>query len=134
MGMRIIPKGSKLYSILHFKCPRCHEGEVFETRNPYRLSKLFQLNEVCSHCGLRYQIEPSFFYGAMYVSYGYSVALFVATYFVMEMLYEPKVFHVVIALALVLLLLTPLIFRLSRITWMNLFIKYNPEKRGPKLK
>lgn len=134
MGIRIISKGSKLYSILSFKCPRCHEGEVFETRNPYKLGKLFQLNEHCPHCGLRFQIEPSFFYGAMYVSYGYSVALFVATYLLMEIIYEPSIWQVVIALAVVLLLLTPLVFRLSRITWLNLFVKYQPEKRGANLK
>jgi hypothetical protein len=32
------------------------------------------MHEKCSHCGLIYQIEPSFFYGAMYVSYGLNVA------------------------------------------------------------
>jgi hypothetical protein len=32
------------------------------------------MHDNCSHCGLKYQIEPSFFYGAMYVSYGLNVA------------------------------------------------------------
>ncbi len=134
MALNIIPKGTKVYSVLHFKCPRCHEGEVFETRNPYLLSKLFKMHENCGHCGLRYEIEPSFFYGAMYVSYGYSVAFFVATYIIMNWIYEPDIWDIVIALAIILLLCTPLIFRLSRITWLNLFVKYNPDKRGPRLK
>lgn len=132
--MKILPKSSKLYSILTFNCPRCHEGDVFITKNPYKLGSLFKMHENCPHCGLRYQIEPSFFYGAMYVSYGYSVAFFVATYLIMDMIYEPEVLHVVIALAVILLLFTPIIFRLARITWLNLFVKYRPEKRGPNLK
>ena len=132
--MKILPKGSKLYSIINFKCPRCHEGDVFLNRNPYKLGSLFQMHENCPHCELRYQIEPSFFYGAMYVSYGYSVAFFVATYIIMSWIYEPEIIHVVIALAAILLVFTPFIFRLSRITWLNLFVKYKPDRRGPNLK
>lgn len=132
--MKILPKGSKLYSIINFKCPRCHEGDVFLNKNPYKLGSLFQMHENCPHCGLRYQIEPSFFYGAMYVSYGYSVAFFVATYIIMSWIYEPEIIHVVIALATILLVFTPFIFRLSRITWLNLFVRYKPDRRGPNLK
>lgn len=127
-------KGSKVYSVLRFKCPRCQEGDVFVSSNPYNLSKMFKMYEHCPHCGLKYEIEPNFFYGSMYVSYGYSVAVFVATYIIMSLIYDPGIVDVVIALAAVLLIGTPLIFRLARITWLNMFIKYNPDKRGAKLK
>ncbi|MDZ7846559.1 MAG: hypothetical protein U5L96_07205 [Owenweeksia sp.] len=70
------------------------------------------------------------FYGAMYVSYGYSVAIFVATYVLLSIFYDPGLWDIVIALAGVLVFSSPLIFRLSRITWLNLFIKYAPERRG----
>lgn len=95
---------------------------------------MFDMHENCPHCGLRYQIEPSFFYGAMYVSYAYTVAIFVATYLVMSAIYDPSVLDVVIALAIILVLGAPLIFRISRITWLNIFVKYEPEKRGANLK
>ena len=29
----------------------------------------------CSHCNLKYEIEPGFFYGAMYVSYALAIGL-----------------------------------------------------------
>lgn len=132
--MSIFSKGTKLYSILNSRCPRCHEGEVFEVKNPYKLGSLFKMHETCSHCGLRYEVEPSFFYGAMYVSYGYSVALFVATYIVMNFIYDPGITDIIIALAITVIALSPVVLRLSRITWLNLFVKYNPEKRGPKIK
>ena len=134
MAFKILPKGTKLYSVLNFTCPRCHTGEVFKAKNPYNISKMFGMHENCPHCGLRYQIEPSFFYGAMYVSYGYSVAFFVATWVIMNLIYQPTVGEIVLALAIILLLTTPLTFRLARITWLNLFVKYNPNKKGPKLK
>lgn len=132
--MSLFSKGTKFYSIVNFRCPRCHEGAVFEEKNPYKLGKLFKMHENCPHCQLRYEVEPSFFYGAMYVSYGYTVALFVATYIIMNWIYEPSISDIVIVLAIAVLLLSPLVLRLSRITWLNMFVKYNPEKRGPKLK
>ena len=132
--MNIIPKGSKLYSIFHFKCPRCHEGQVFSSKNPYNVGKMFKMKETCSHCGIRYEIEPAFFYGAMYVSYGYTVAISIATYIIINWIYDPSVWEILIVLAVILLLMSPLLFRLARITWMNIFIKYQPEKRGGNFK
>jgi uncharacterized protein (DUF983 family) len=64
-------KGSKLYSILTGTCPKCQKESMYLDPNPFIL-KNFKMNENCSHCGLKYQIEPSF-YGAMYVSYGLNV-------------------------------------------------------------
>ena len=132
--MNIFSKGSKVYSIVRMKCPRCHEGEVFTDANPYNLGKMFEIHETCSHCGLRYEFEPGVFYGAMYVSYAYAVAIFVAVYISMSLIYDPGIWDVVIALASILVLGSPLIFRLARITWLNFFIKYQPEKRGERLK
>ena len=132
--MAIFGKGSKLYSIFRFKCPRCHQGEVFQSNNPYNLKRMFQMKETCDHCGFRFEFEPGFFYGAMYVSYGYTVAIFVAIYVLMNLFFEPGIWEVVLALSLILVLGSPLIFRLSRITYLNLFVKYDPDKRGAKLK
>jgi uncharacterized protein (DUF983 family) len=132
--MSVFSKGSKIYSISKFRCPRCHEGDVFVEANPYKMGSLFTMHENCPHCEFRYVMEPSFFFGAMYVSYGYSVALFVATYVIMNLIYEPSLLQVIIALAAVVLVLSPLVLRLSRLTWLNLFVKYDPKKRGPSLK
>jgi uncharacterized protein (DUF983 family) len=132
--MGIFKKGTKLYSILNYKCPRCHEGEVFKNSNPYALGDMFELHETCSHCGLRYEFEPGVFYGAMYVSYALTVALGVATYILGEIFFDPTVLQIVLALVVVLILGSPLILRLSRITWLNFFVKYEPQRRGANLK
>lgn len=132
--MNILPKGSKLYSIFKYKCPRCHQGEVFKSKSSYNLPKMFDMHEQCSNCELRYEFEPGFFYGAMYVSYGLTVALGVATYVLMQMFFEASVAQIILVLVGVLIVGSPLVLRLSRIIWMNLFIKYEPEKRGVNLK
>ena len=70
-------KGTKLYSILNNKCPRCHEGKFFDSANPYNLAKMTSMPDKCPECGQPYEPEPGFYFGAMYVSYALGVALFV---------------------------------------------------------
>ena len=76
----MIKKGTKLYSILFNKCPQCHEGDFMAEKNMFKLNKAFKMNEKCSKCGLKYMMEPSFFYGAMYVNYGLTVGLSIITF------------------------------------------------------
>ena len=79
----MLKKGTKLYSIFNNKCPRCQEGNFFENNNPYNLKKVMKMNEHCPICDLKYQIEPSFFYGAMYVSYGLTVGISIITFLIL---------------------------------------------------
>jgi uncharacterized protein (DUF983 family) len=58
------------------KCPRCYQGEVFKDRT---WSKNFRgMYSHCTTCGLRYEYEIGFFWGAMYVGYAFNVAMSVA--------------------------------------------------------
>ena len=78
--LQMLKKGSKLYSILTGTCPKCHEESMYCEKNPYKLSSIYKMHDTCSHCETKYMIEPSFFYGAMYVSYGVTVAIGVAIF------------------------------------------------------
>ena len=119
-------KGSKLYSILFNKCPRCHEGDFMKEKNMFKLHKAFQMHEHCSKCGLKYMMEPSFFYGAMYVSYGLTVGISVATFIISTLLFNLSLVESFIPIVIVLVLTAPVSTRLSRIIWINLFVKYDP--------
>jgi uncharacterized protein (DUF983 family) len=55
---------------------------MYLDKNPYNLGNIYKMHENCTHCGQRYKIEPSFFYGAMYVSYGLGVAVSIAAFIV----------------------------------------------------
>jgi hypothetical protein len=81
----------------------------------------------CPKCNLKYQIEPSFFYGAMYVSYGLTVAFSVAT-FVIGILLGAGIIYSGIAILVMLILSYPITYRLSRIIYINIFINYKTEK------
>lgn len=121
-------KGSKVYSIFTSTCPVCQSGKMYCTKNPYNISETLKMNDRCPHCNTKFKIEPSFFYGAMYVSYGvgiaFAVAAFIISFFILN-LGRLNSFFVIIGTLVVFL---PVILRLSRNIWINFFFKYNSEK------
>lgn len=116
-------KGSKLYSIAKNKCPKCQEGDFFKHSLTLNFKNNLKTNESCSNCGLKYMIEPSFFYGAMYVSYALTVAMAVAIFVICSFL-DRDLVTILVAIIVGLLLSMPWIMRLSRLLYINLFIHY----------
>lgn len=123
----MLKKGSKLYSILTGTCPKCHNESMYKSKNPYHLTQLFQMHERCSKCGTKYKIEPSFFYGSMYVSYGVGIAFAVAAFIISFLLIGTTLVNTFIAIVLTMILFMPVIIRLSRNIWINIFMKYDPK-------
>ncbi|MDO6473168.1 DUF983 domain-containing protein [Maribacter sp. 1_MG-2023] len=121
----MLKKGNKLYSILTGSCPRCHEESMYLDKNPYHMTKIFKMHEKCSHCDLKYKIEPSFFYGAMYVSYGVGIAFAVAAFVIANLFLGASLIEAFIAIIITLIVFMPVIMRVSRNIWINIFIKYD---------
>ncbi len=112
------------YSIFHQKCPRCRQGDLFVS-SAYDLPRFLKMYEKCDHCGLRYELEPSFFYGAMYVSYAFQIALFVAVFVAIQVLYpQADTWVYIVGVIGCVLLLFPAIIRYSRTIWIHIFVKY----------
>jgi uncharacterized protein (DUF983 family) len=120
----MLKKGSKLYSILTGSCPRCQKESMYLDNNLLHLSKILKMNDHCSHCGLKYQLEPSFFYGAMYVSYGLNVAIGIAAFVVAFVLFKASIGVSFVAIVAAIVLMYPLIMRLSRSIYINMFVSY----------
>lgn len=129
--LQMLKKGSKLYSILTGTCPRCHEESMYIEPNPYKLTKVYKMHENCSHCGLHYKIEPSFFFGAMYVSYGLGVAFSVAAFIISFVFIGTSLETAFYAIVATLILLMPFIMRLARNIWINFFVSYRPNSKKP---
>lgn len=121
----MLKKGSKLYSILTGTCPRCHMESMYIEKNPYYIARIFKMHERCSHCELKYKIEPSFFFGAMYVSYGLGVALSIALFIITFWFMKISLINSFIAIVIMLTILMPYIARVSRNIWINFFIPYD---------
>ena len=82
------------------------------------------MKEYCGHCGFKFQIEPSFFYGAIYVSYAITVALSILTFVVLYLLGFDLLSRF-IGIIISLILFTPLTLRLARLIYSNIFISYD---------
>ena len=123
--LQMLKKGSKLNSILTGSCPKCQNESMYLDKNMLHLTKILKMNENCSHCGLKYQIEPSFFYGAMYVSYGLNVAIGIAAFIISYVLLNASLKVTFISIIASLILSFPLVLRLSRNIYINMFVSYD---------
>ncbi|MFC4267547.1 DUF983 domain-containing protein [Polaribacter marinivivus] len=127
-------KGTKIYSIFNGKCPRCHEGDFFKHGFTFNPSKITKLHDNCSHCNLKYMIEPSFFYGAMYINYGITVAISVAVFVIAKLGFELDLLQSFLMVLAALIVLAPINLRLARILWINMFVNFKKETEIEKLK
>ena len=118
-------KGNKLYSILTGTCPVCQEESMYKDDNPYHVSKLFDMHERCSNCHTKYKMEPSFFFGAMYVSYGVGIAFAVPAFVIPYFFLNVSLLNTFFIIVATLFVFLPLIVRLSRNIWVNLFFNYD---------
>ena len=118
---------SFIHSLLFLRCPKCRTGKMFQHK-PYSFKGVTSLNKKCPHCNTSYQLEPSFFYGSMYVSYALGVALAVAVYVLLLLFGLGKngltAFFAIVATIVV---LAPYVYQLSEVIWASFFIKYDPK-------
>lgn len=126
----MVRKGNKSYSIIKGKCPRCHQGDFFKYPFSFHPEKITKLHQNCSNCNLKYMIEPSFFYGAMYVNYGITVGLSIITFLLAKLLFNASLLQSFAAIFIVLILLAPVNLRLSRILWINMFVKFDESSKS----
>lgn len=127
----MLKKGTVINSILTGSCPKCQEESMYVVKNPYKLSTVYKMHERCGHCGLRYEIEPSFFYGAMYISYGVSIGFGVAFFIITNYLLKVSLVASFVTIVVGLIVLMPVIARLSRNIYINLFVSYDKEWQKP---
>lgn len=122
-------KETKLYSMLTGVCPVCHQESMYVEANPYKIGSTLKMHERCSHCNTKYKMEPSFFFGAMYVSYPVGIAFacfaFVIAFFILKI----NVLTSFYIICLVMIFMLPIILRLSRNIWINFFKSFNKQKQ-----
>ena len=114
-----------VYSTATNTCPHCHKGKVFENNNPYSFKNGLTMKDSCTECHLKYEREPGFFYGALYVSYALMSGIFIV-WFIADLLW----FHMdaVKLMAIVvssMIILFSVVYRSARIVWLNFFFRYD---------
>lgn len=123
------PPRSVLSSILGMRCPRCRTGKLFVKKNPYDLRNTLKMpEEGCPHCRQDYRIEPGFYFGATYVSYGLNIALLFAVGISISVFSTLSFWNFTLTWIGMAVLLTPFMARLARAIWIHAFVKYMSEE------
>lgn len=99
-------------SIVRQRCPTCHRGRVF--------NGFLEMKDSCDVCGHRFEREPGYFVGAMYVSYAMAVGAYAGLVLLFQRLLPGLSPAAALGAAFPpFLLLVPVIFRYSRVIWMH---------------
>lgn len=114
------------------KCPRCQSGKMF-THPFYNLNHFSEMHVNCPVCGLRFEIEPGFFWGAMYVSYALTVSMMLVLAGLILWLSngEAGFWTYVIPIVSCLVGTIPITFRYSRVMMLYFFspVRFDPNTR-----
>lgn len=123
---------TRLTWMLRNRCPQCGKTHLFVEPNAYKLRTTAHMHKGCTTCGEDFEREPGFYFGAAYVSYALTVALWVAVLVAMiafdawgwieyGMFTHPGTY--LTTGCTLLLALMPPIYRLSRSIWLSIFTK-----------
>jgi uncharacterized protein (DUF983 family) len=104
------------YAAVRQRCPECQSGRIFRG--------LVTTNERCEVCGLRFEREPGYFYGAMYLSY--TLAFLSTAYWIPMLALGVSPWLVVGLPAVQIVLQIPLVFRYSRAIWLAIDHYFDP--------
>lgn len=115
-----MPKRSLLSAVWLGKCPRCREGSIFK-KPITKLSQFSDMHDTCEHCGVTFMPEPGFYFGALYVSYAFTVAMFVAVWLFLYILFDPADWVYMVSMVVASVLIIPFSFRYSRILFLYWF-------------
>lgn len=121
-------KGTKLYSILNNKCPKCHQGDFFVTKGFYN-KDFIKMRDKCPHCGEIFNKEVGFYYGAMYVSYGVNIGIGIGLFLLMVLVFDLSLLTYLFSFFGLVVLLFPWVMRISRLIYINLFVKFDFSKK-----
>ncbi|MEO1261736.1 MAG: DUF983 domain-containing protein [Bacteroidota bacterium] len=112
-------------SIFTYQCPRCRSSKIFKT--PFQFTNPLAMPEKCPNCELNFEQEPGFYFGALFISYGVSIVLFLSIALSLVFGFDWSVGRSMAVVLIVAALFFFKIMRVSRSIWIHIIIKY--EKR-----
>ena len=114
-----------IYRVLFLKCPKCGEEDLFCNKHVYQFKGFFDMPDKCPNCNQDFQIEPGFYYGAMYASYALTIAITVAVFTIMAIFEIFSIVSFLIADVIALIITLPYLVKVSRSLWLMLMVKPN---------
>jgi uncharacterized protein (DUF983 family) len=119
-------KLSTVGDIVCQRCPRCRMGSIFR----YSIFRGFpKMNESCPVCDLKFDREPGYFLGAMYVSYGLGIGIVALIAALLWSITGWWITKDTIWAVVLFLPLAPTITLFARVLWIYLDQTVDPERR-----
>lgn len=115
-------------SMVALKCPQCREGDLFKKPGLYTIDGMANMYDRCPKCNLKYEQEPGFWWGSMYLNYGFSVAIALPTFILFYAFVKMSFYGALGMAGLAVLLCIPVVFRIGRASWLYWFGKYHSVK------
>lgn len=108
------------------KCPRCREGNLYRS-SIFSMEGIYNMNDRCPCCGQDFEMEPGFYWGAMYIGYGLSSGYMLSTMLILLYGFEFTLNQSFVLAILGGIVIVPLVARFARTIWIHIYVRYNPK-------
>jgi len=115
---------SALAGMLQQRCPRCRTGKIFRKS----LFLFPDMHERCPACDLKFEREPGYFLGAMYIGYGLALVTIAILSSLLWWFFRWQIQNAVIGGAVLFLPFAPFLTVMARILWIYLDQSIDPDK------
>jgi len=112
------PPASIARRALRLRCPLCGVGRLFRGA--------FSMHERCNGCGFRFEREPGYFLGAIYLNYGAAVALAFGLHLLLAVALDWSLGAELAVVSPAVVATTLVLFRWSRALWLAFDVNFDP--------
>lgn len=116
-----------LKSIFSFRCPGCRQHSMFVGKT-FDFNNLGKVYTLCPNCGTDLYIEPGFYWGAIYLAWGFSAMFALVQFLLYHNVFGFSFRTTVTLFVVVQLLISPYIYRLSKSVWVHIVVRYKGER------
>ena len=114
-----------LKSLWNYKCPRCRKGDLFI--KPFEITSPLKMHDKCTNCGLDIARTPSYYFGAIFLAYGWLISAILVVVgfcmFLLDLSVEASFGIVIIVCAICYFF----ILRVSRSMYLHMDVRYDEE-------
>jgi uncharacterized protein (DUF983 family) len=114
---------SALAAILQQRCPRCRTGKIFR-KSLFLFPGMY---ERCQACDLKFEREPGYFLGAMYIGYGLALVTITLLSFLLWWFFRWPFQRDVVGGVVLFLPFAPFLTVMARVLWIYLDQSIDPD-------
>ena len=96
---------------MRLRCPLCGQGRLFRSG--------LVMHDACPYCGVKFEREPGFFLGSIYINYGLTALIAIVAAFVLRFRFNIPQNPLLIGAMAFTLLFPLLIFPWARSLWLG---------------